>query len=228
MTSVSHSTPTRRLITLVIDGRMDADRAVLTPRGELVDGCADTLSRTLEELPEDTGGLDMEMGKVVFMDTAGLQFLKLLGSYGHRRRIPVRTAHWTGQPRRILEIVGLDTADPLQLAEPSPAPEPGSPAASAVALEREEQLDCLREEVRQLRRAIVSRPVVDQARGVLMATHSCTADEAWYILRKASQLSNTKLHTVAATVTAAAGGDGADPPEELRLALRTAITQRLG
>ncbi|MFG2787423.1 ANTAR domain-containing protein [Streptomyces sp. NPDC048419] len=227
MTSATHPHLARRPNTLVIDGRVDAGRAVLTPRGELVNGCADTLSRTLQDLPADTSRLDMDMRRVVFMDTAGLQFLSLLCSYGHRHRITVRTAHWSGQPRRILELAGLDTKDPLHRTEHSAAREPGSPAASAVALEREEQLDCLREEVRQLRQAIVSRPVVDQARGVLMATHSCTADEAWNILREASQISNTKLRIVASTVTAVAGGDGTDPPEELRLALRTAIAHCL-
>ncbi|MFR0352416.1 ANTAR domain-containing protein [Streptomyces sediminimaris] len=234
MTSATHTPLVARLDTLVIDGRMDAGRAVLIPRGELVNGCADTLARTLRSLPAGTGRLDMDMSGVVFMDTAGLQFLDLLSDYGHRHRIPIRTVHWNGQPRRILELAGLDTADPLlspdtSAASESPsAPDSGTPAASAVAQEREEQLRSLREEVRQLRQAIVSRPVVDQARGVLMATHSCTSDEAWNILREASQLSNTKLRTVAAVVTALATTNGTDPPEELRLALRTAITHRAG
>ncbi|MFJ9536749.1 ANTAR domain-containing protein [Streptomyces sp. NPDC101225] len=228
MTSATHTPLTKRLTVLAIDGRVDAGRAVLTPRGELVDGCADTLSRTLKDLPADTSRLDMDMGRVVFMDTAGLQFLDLLGSYGHRHRIPVRTAHWNGQPRRILELAGLDTTDPLHRTAPAAARESGTPAASAVALEREEQLASLREEVRQLRRAISSRPVIDQARGVLMATHSCTSDQAWNILREASQLSNTKLRTVADAVTAAAGGEGTPPPGQLRVALRTAIAHCLG
>ncbi|WP_405873191.1 ANTAR domain-containing protein [Streptomyces sp. NBC_00005] len=257
MTSAAHTPLAGRLNTLVIDGRVDAGRAVLVPRGELVHGCADTLARTLKDLPADTSRVDLDMGGVVFMDTAGLQFLDLLDSYGHRHRIPVRATHWNGQPRRILELAGLDTSDPLHhtadpsdpsglscpsdLPYPSDAsdlsalsdlslsnPEPGPPAASAVALERAEQLDVLREEVEQLRRAIVSRPVIDQARGVLMATHACTSDEAWNVLREASQLSNTKLRTVAAAVTAGAETDGPAPPQELRRALRTAITRCLG
>ncbi|MDH6215497.1 AmiR/NasT family two-component response regulator [Streptomyces pseudovenezuelae] len=88
--------------------------------------------------------------------------------------------------------------------------------------------DLLRQEVQQLRRAIASRPVIDQARGVLMATHTCTSDEAWEVLREASQLSNTKLRTVAAAVTAGARTGGPRLSPELRSALRTALARRLG
>ncbi|MFG2158742.1 ANTAR domain-containing protein [Streptomyces olivaceus] len=75
----------------------------------------------------------------------------------------------------------------------------------------------------QLRHALASRPVIDQARGVLMALHSCTSDEAWHVLREASQLSNTKLRAVAAAVAAGADGDGPPPPPGIRVALRTAL-----
>jgi hypothetical protein len=60
-----------------------------------------------------------------------------------------------------------------------------------------------------------------------MATHACSPDQAWNVLREASQLSNTKLRKVAAVVTAGAGGDGPLPPPKLREALRTAIDRCL-
>jgi two-component system, response regulator / RNA-binding antiterminator len=228
MTSTAHLPLAGRLDALAIDSRVDAYRAVLSPRGELVHGCADTLARTLSRLPDTIGRVDLDMAGVVFMDTAGLEFLNLLGAYGHRHRIPVQTTGWNGQPRRILELLGLDTTDPLQHADGPSGPEPHSRPSSAVAQERAEQLEVLREEVEQLRQAIVSRPVIDQARGVLMATHSCTSAEAWNILREASQRSNTKLHTVAAAVTAGAETDGPPLPQELRRALRTAVAHCLG
>ncbi|MEV5309425.1 MULTISPECIES: ANTAR domain-containing protein [unclassified Streptomyces] len=80
-------------------------------------------------------------------------------------------------------------------------------------------------EVEQLRRAMATRPVIDQARGILMATHGCTSEEAWQILREASQLSNTKLRTIAATVTASAEHTATAPPEPVGRALRTAIAR---
>lgn len=208
---------------LVIGGRMDADRALLTPRGELVRGCAEALAEKLAGLPAGTARIDLDMSGVHFMDSAGLEFLEVLRDHGRSRRLPVTATRWNGQPRRILELAGLDTTDPLR----SPAP-PGtpSPASSAVAREREERLLLLQEEVEQLRQAIASRPVIDQARGILMATHGCTSDEAWHILREASQLSNTKLRAVAESLTACAEAEGTPPPEEVRTALSRALARR--
>ena len=54
--------------------------------------------------------------------------------------------------------------------------------------------------VEQLRRAMETRPVIDRAHGVLMAAHGCTPDEAWAVLKAASQNTNTKLHEVAGEV----------------------------
>ncbi|MCZ9348816.1 ANTAR domain-containing protein [Streptomyces mutabilis] len=218
--------------TLVIDGRVDADRALLVPRGALVHGCADILAEVLAALPAGIGRVDLDMGDVAFMDTAGLQFLDLLGGFSHRQAVPVTATNWHGQPLRILELSGLDTTDPLRATahrpdpernpEPEQEPETEPPAAPAPPAE---QLHVLQEEVDQLRRAIASRPVIDQARGVLMALHACTSDEAWLILRETSQLSNTKLRTVAAAVTAGAESDGPPPPPEVRAALRTALAR---
>ncbi|MFF7307309.1 ANTAR domain-containing protein [Streptomyces sp. NPDC008137] len=210
------------LNTLVISGRVDAERAELTPRGELVHGCADVLARTLAELPATITRVDLDMGRVHFMDSAGLQFLDVLSDYGRGRATTVTTTNWNGQPRRILELAGLDTTDPLRPAPHAPAPA----ASSAVALERAERLHLLQSEVEQLRQAIASRPVIDQARGILMATHGCTSDQAWHILRETSQLSNTKLRDVAAAVTASAESDGPPPPPELRTALNKALARR--
>ncbi|MEU9169134.1 ANTAR domain-containing protein [Streptomyces sp. NPDC048420] len=222
MSSAAHTSLAGRLNSLTIDGRVEGDRAVLVPRGDLVHGCADALARALNGLPDGIGRVDLDMVGVCFMDTAGLQFLEVLDSYGRHHRVPVTVTGWNGQPRGVLEMAGLDPEDPLN--------GPGThrePVPSVVVLERTQQLALLRTEVEQLRRAIVTRPVIDQARGVLMATHACSPDEAWNVLREASQLSNTKLRKVAAMVTADAGGSGPPPTPELRRALRTAIDRCL-
>ncbi|MFJ4084651.1 ANTAR domain-containing protein [Streptomyces iakyrus] len=230
MTSAASPHLTGGLDTLVIPGRVDADRAELTPRGELVHGCADILARTLAGLPDTVTRVDLDMAGVHFMDTAGLQFLDVLAVHGRQRSLTVTTANWNGQPRRILELAGLDTTDPLAgpgtAGAVSAVTPPAAPASSAVAMERAERLHVLEEEVEQLRQAIASRPVIDQARGILMATHGCTSDEAWHILRETSQLSNTKLRDVAAAVTASAEADGPPPSPELRTALQRAVARR--
>ncbi|MEU7058660.1 ANTAR domain-containing protein [Streptomyces sp. NPDC046197] len=209
---------------LVIDMRTDADgRATLIPRGELVHGCADTLAEALAELPPDTGRIDLDMVGVTFMDTAGLEFLDALDDHRRRHLVPVTATGWAGQPRRILELAGLDTTDPLRPSAHRPGGHPGPRTASAVARERAEQLFRLQSEVEQLHRAMASRPVIDQARGILMAAHVCTSEQAWQVLRETSQRSNTKLRTVAAAVTAGAQPDGPALPEDIRTALRAAV-----
>ena len=222
MSSATHTSLAGRLDALTVDGRVDGDRAVLVPRGELVHGCAQVLARTLAGLPDAVRRVDLDMREVSFMDTAGLQFLEALDTYGRRRRVPVTATGWNDQPRRVLETAGLDPGDPLN----GPATR-REPVPSVVVLERTQQLDLLRTEVEQLRRAIVSRPVIDQARGVLMATHACSPDQAWDVLREASQLSNTKLRKVAAVVTAGAGGEEPPASPAVRRALRTAIDRCL-
>jgi len=222
MSSAAHTSLAGGLNNLTIDAGVEGDRAVLVLRGDLIDGCADTLARALARLPDGTGRVDLDMAGVAFMDTTGLRLLEVLDTYGRRRRIQVTATGWNDQPRRVLEMAGLDPDDPLH--------GPGThrePVPSAVVLERAEQVDLLRKEVQQLRQAIVTRPVIDQARGVLMATHACSSDQAWNVLREASQLSNTKLRKVAAMVTAEAEGGGPLPSPELRQALRTAIDRCL-
>ncbi len=85
-----------------------------SPRGELVRGCAQLLAGKLAELPAGTARVDLDMSGVHFMDTAGLQFLEVLREHARRRSMPVTTCRWSGQPRRILELAGLDTTDPLR------------------------------------------------------------------------------------------------------------------
>ncbi|MFE9306537.1 ANTAR domain-containing response regulator [Streptomyces sp. NPDC006706] len=217
--------------TLSVDVRTDpvADRTSLTVRGELVHGCAEALAQALAELPPDVGRVDLDVSGVTFMDTAGLELLDSLDDHGSRPPVRVTATGWTGQPRRVLELTGLDTTDPPHPSADTAGPErPRPPVTSAVALERTERLLQLQTEVEQLRRAISSRPVIDQARGVLMATHACTAEQAWNVLREASQRSNTKLHAVAASITAGARDDGPAPPGKIRSALRTALARHTG
>lgn len=51
--------------------------------------------------------------------------------------------------------------------------------------------------IANLEQALVTRAVIDQAKGVLMAVHSCDADEAFGMLVEQSQHENTKLRDVA-------------------------------
>lgn len=70
----------------------------------------------------------------------------------------------------------------------------------------------LRELVGQLNEAMASRAVIEQAKGILMGRHSCTADEAFEHLARASQDHNVKLREIAADVVRRMEtGDSATP-----------------
>jgi AmiR/NasT family two-component response regulator len=51
-----------------------------------------------------------------------------------------------------------------------------------------------------LRAALVNRDVIGQAKGILMERRGISADEAFDVLRRASQSLNIKLTTVAQTL----------------------------
>ncbi|MER7174376.1 ANTAR domain-containing protein [Streptomyces mesophilus] len=74
----------------------------------------------------------------------------------------------------------------------------------------------------QLSRAMASRAVIDQARGMLMVLAPCSSDRAWGLLVELSQRSNVKLRLVAAALVAAAGDEPLPEPvrRELRAVLR--------
>jgi transcriptional regulator with GAF, ATPase, and Fis domain len=48
-----------------------------------------------------------------------------------------------------------------------------------------------------IQRALQTRAPIEQAKGILMALHGVDADEAFDLLRRESQATNTRLHTVA-------------------------------
>ena len=56
----------------------------------------------------------------------------------------------------------------------------------------------------QLADAMKSRAVIEQAKGMLMSSHNCSADEAFQILTRLSQNSHRKLRDVAAALVAQA------------------------
>jgi GAF domain-containing protein len=63
--------------------------------------------------------------------------------------------------------------------------------ANALVHEREVTLSS------QLREALVSRAVIDQAKGIIMERERCSPEEAFEILRKMSQHTNRKLRDIA-------------------------------
>lgn len=88
-------------------------------------------------------------------------------------------------------------------------------AAAAAALAGERAFERSLKLVDQLHVAMASRAEIEQAKGILMARSHCDADQAFDILRRASQRQNVKLRDIAHTivVNTAAGLTGMTPEE---------------
>ncbi|GAA3602947.1 GAF and ANTAR domain-containing protein [Nonomuraea rosea] len=71
----------------------------------------------------------------------------------------------------------------------------------------------MREIAAQLKDALSTRAIIDQALGVVMAQRRCTSHQAFEILRNVSQTKNVKLYQVAATIVETVSGE---PPQRPR------------
>jgi GAF domain-containing protein len=78
---------------------------------------------------------------------------------------------------------------------------------AAVALANAHLYDAQATLAQQMQAAMQSRAVIEQAKGIIMGSRRCTADEAFAILTKISQDTNRKLRDVAAALVANATGD---------------------
>lgn len=68
------------------------------------------------------------------------------------------------------------------------------------------RLAALAELTGHLETALASRGVIDQAKGILMAQQRCSAEDAFDILRRASQARNVKIRDIAVAVVAEVTG----------------------
>ncbi|GIM98074.1 GAF and ANTAR domain-containing protein [Paractinoplanes toevensis] len=73
---------------------------------------------------------------------------------------------------------------------------------AAVALANAHVYDAAATLSQNLQAAMVSRAVIEQAKGIIMADQHCSADEAFRILTRLSQNTNRKVREVAAAVVA--------------------------
>ncbi|MFC4508239.1 MULTISPECIES: ANTAR domain-containing protein [Streptomyces] len=92
--------------------------------------------------------------------------------------------------------------------------EPGDETARILELEHE---------VDQLKEAVASHAVVDQAIGVVVALGRVTPDEGWVVLREVSQHTNIKLRNVSEMILL--WGRSGDMPEGIRAELEELLDQ---
>jgi len=66
----------------------------------------------------------------------------------------------------------------------------------------------------ELRQAVETREVIGQAKGIIMAQRRCTRDEAFDVLRRASQRTNRKLRDIAAELVTSVERSGPAPGDK--------------
>jgi hypothetical protein len=54
----------------------------------------------------------------------------------------------------------------------------------------------------RLQAQLATMPVIEQAKGIIMAQRRCTPEEAFAVLRRVSQRTNVKVHVLAAQIVA--------------------------
>ena len=107
------------------------------------------------------------------------------------------------QRRDETHMAETDRRDQLHIAETQRRDE-----LHAAELDRRDQLHV--DEMALLASAIESRDTIGQAKGVIMVTMSCSADEAFRLLKEQSQHENRKIVEVAAEIAAHASRKRAD------------------
>ena len=181
-------------------------------------------------LARSPGGLDLDLAGVGFCDCAGLNVLLSL------RRTALSDGKTLGVRAVSAAVERLFTlTDTSSLFRHAPGPSPAAAVVDArhhhsptthdpmeengVSDEAEE----LRVEVGQLKRAMLTRPVIDLARGVLMASFALSPEDAWTVLVDVSQRTNTKLHQLAEELVDSV--NGAPLPEQLQQRISTAVAE---
>lgn len=200
--------PTGHGMLVVVSGAID-----IATEQELHNGLRQALARSDHGIDLDLSGVDfcdcsglnvllrlrrraLEQGKVITVRAAGDAVLRLFSVTG---TLPLFTVNGHSG-----ETAVTSEADGTGRAVDAP-PTVSLPLGADGTLGDTNQ--DLRIEVAQLRRAMQTRPVIDLARGVLMASFGLSAEDSWQVLVTVSQHTNTKLHEVADHVVSAVTGD---------------------
>lgn len=193
-------------------------RMSVTVRGELDIGAQQLQSELRDILGRSATGVDLDLSAVRFCDCGGLNILLDLRRQALLQGKTVAVRACSPEVQRLLDLTGAGEL----FTHPGPD---GLHAAVPEVLDgrrQEKGVDQeLRTEVAQLRRAMQTRPAIDVARGILMASFSLSAEAAWTVLVTASQNTNTKLHHLAQDLMDTI--HGTPLPEEVREQVAAAV-----
>jgi len=107
-------------------------------------------------------------------------------------------------------------------ARPAGTEPPGGPEETVSSVDSTvDEIFELQEEIDQLKQAITSHALVDQAIGMMVALGRVTPDQGWAVLREVSQHTNIKLHDIAEMILTW-GGKG-ELPSDIRAVLEDTL-----
>nr|WP_238782883.1 ANTAR domain-containing protein [Streptomyces monomycini] len=156
-----------------------------------------------DALSHASGGIDLHLGAVPFCDCSGLNMLLRLRLRAVAQGKTVVIVSAARAVERLLELAEARELfippEPHLAPGPNRAPDGGHLMFSTIddsAWPEDASRDLPRENA-QLRRAMETRPAIDLARGILMATFTLSPEAAWSVLVSASQNTNIKLHRLA-------------------------------
>ncbi|MEU9570810.1 ANTAR domain-containing protein [Streptomyces massasporeus] len=199
------------------------DRMTVTVWGELDLGSRRLLPELYDMLTLSGTGLDLRLDAVGFCDCAGLNALLDLHTRAADEGKTVTVRSCGVAVERLLDLTGT-----RELFTDSGRPESAPPPAAPAADPPEEDGQDLRAEVAQLRRAMQTRPTIDLARGILMASFGLNPEAAWSVLVRTSQNTNTKLHHLAQDLVGTVGGRTLPEGVQQQLAAAVAGANRPG
>ncbi|NUR01196.1 MAG: ANTAR domain-containing protein [Streptomyces sp.] len=205
---------------VTIDVVPDGDRMNVRVCGELDHGGRRLERGLTEALDGSASGIDLDLSGIGFCDCSGLNLL-----LGLRRKAldEGKTITISASGPSVDRLLALTGARELFARPDSDDAGSTDPDAAGDGLKAPEAVDQeLRKEVAELRRAMQTRPAIDLARGILMASFSLSPEVAWTVLVTASQNTNTKLHVLAEDLVGTV--QGKPLPEEVQHQLAAAVT----
>ncbi|MGX1135320.1 anti-anti-sigma factor [Streptomyces glaucescens] len=179
---------------LMIETYPDDSRVLVAVSGELgLDVDAELRAALRAALAAADEAVELDLSGVAFWDCSALNVLLALReqALAEGKGVAVRAA--SPIVERLLTLTGT-----LPLFTPD-AGDAGDTRDAGVQRR-------LGTEVVQLRRAMQTRPTIDLARGVLMASFGLSRQDAWEVLVAVSQRTNTKLHRLADDLVEAVQG----------------------
>jgi hypothetical protein len=188
------------LATVVVDDCRAA--ALCTPSHRQPDAAASALARTLDELQHSLNegpchdareGADDVFTDDFAAETRWPQFAPLAVEAGVRSAVAYRL-HSGGDT---LGALALYAVSPTAFPTASRAVGAIFAAHAALALLTSRSQASDRDKVDHLQTALGTREIIGQAQGILMEREKITADQAFTLLRRASQALNIKLRDVA-------------------------------